>query len=163
MTNIPCDEAHTLMHRAFESEADGPGGDMAPLLAAHLAECPACADAWEGQRLVRELLALREPAPVPVGFAARLEGALDDLTPWWLRVDWRWWTLRAAAPLAAALLLLVGGAATWTAASSPAPDGSSVTSALVDTSSSVSNDSLLLAVLSGTPDDTVSRYEGSVP
>jgi hypothetical protein len=38
--------------------------------------------------------------------------------------------------------------------------GTSVTTALVDTSSQVSNDSLLLAVLSGSPDDAVSRYEG---
>ena len=89
------------------------------------------------------------------------DAALDDLMPWWLRIDWRWWTLRAAAPLAA-LLLLAGGAATWTAASSSDTGGSSVTSALVDTSSSVSNDSLLLAVLSGSPDDAVSRYEGGI-
>jgi hypothetical protein len=157
MTRITCGQALEQMQRALGHDDAG----TPPALAAHLGECAACAEAWAAQHAVRELLAGRDPAPVPPGFTARLDAALDDLMPWWLRIDWRWWTLRAAAPLAA-LLLLAGGAATWTAASSSDTGGSSVTSALVDTSSSVSNDSLLLAVLSGSPDDAVSRYEGGI-
>jgi hypothetical protein len=153
MTRITCGQALEQMERALGHDDAG----TPPELAEHLDECAACAETWAAQHAVRACVASRHPAPVPAGFAARLDRALDDLTPWWLQIDWRWWTLRAA-PVAAALMLLVGGAATLATASSGSA-GSSVTSALVDTSSQVSNDSLLLALLSGSPDDAMSRYE----
>jgi len=154
MTGISCDEAGALMRQAL-----GDDGAAAPSLGTHLAGCPACAEAWDAQHAVRALLASREPEALPAGFAARLEAALDDLDPWWTRVDWRWWTILVA-PVAAVLLLMVGGATTFTTPTS-SPATSSVGTALWDGSSAVSSDSLLLAVLSGSPDDTVSRYEGS--
>ena len=156
MTRIACDEALTLMRRALGDDGDG---TLPPSLAAHVGECAECAEAWQAQHAIRELLAARAPAPMPAGFAARLDAALDDLTPWWLRVDWRWWTIRLA-PAAAALLLLLGGAS---AGLVPGASGRSapVTSALVDTTASVSNDSLLLTVLAGSPDDAVPEYEES--
>ena len=154
MTRIPCDEALTLMHRALGDEADGA---LPPALAVHVAECEDCAGAWRAQHAVRALLAARAPATVPAGFAARLDAALDDLTPWWRRVDWQWWTIRAA-PVAAALLLLLGGASVGLVSTAPARTAS-VTAALVDTTASVSNDSLLLTVLAGSPDDAVAEYE----
>jgi anti-sigma factor RsiW len=158
MTRISCDDAQALMRQALGDGDRGAG----PSLDTHVAECPACAEAWEAQQSVRALLASREPELLPAGFAARLDAAIDDLEPWWARIDWRWWTLRVA-PVATVLLLLVGGATlrSSSATSSSSTTSSSVSTALWDGSSTVSSDSLLLAVLSGSPDDTVSRYEGS--
>jgi hypothetical protein len=158
MTRISCDEAQALMGQAL---GDGHGGAAPPPLAAHVAGCPACAEAWQVQRSVHALLASREPDPLPAGFSARLDAAIDELQPWWAQLDWRWWTLRLA-PVTAVLLLLAGSAAVLETASSSSGEASStVSTALWDETSTVSNDSLLLAVLSGSPDDTVSRYEGS--
>jgi hypothetical protein len=155
MTRISCDDAQALMRQALGDD----DGRTAPALDAHVAGCAACAEAWEAQRAVHVLLASLEPEALSPGFAARLGAAIDDLEPWWARFDWRWWTIRAA-PVAAALLLLVAGATTWTT-SDPSSGASSVSTALWDDSSTVSSDALLLAVLSGSPDEPVSRYEGS--
>lgn len=153
-SRMSCDEVQVLMGQALGDD----DGRTAPALDAHVAGCPACADAWEAQQSVHALLASRAPEALPAGFTARLDAAIDDLEPWWARFDWQWWTLRVA-PVAAVLLLLVGGA-TFTSSSSSTTT-SSVSTALWDGSTAVSSDSLLLAVLSGSPDDTVSRYEGS--
>jgi anti-sigma factor RsiW len=160
MTRISCDEARAQMMRTL---GDGDGEAAPPALEEHLAACAACAEAWQAQRSVHALLACREPEPMPAGFAARLDAAIDDARPWWAQFDWRWWTLRVA-PLSAALLLLVVGAAvrgTLVSSSSTTVAPSTVSTALWDDASTVSSDSLLLAVLSGSPDDTVTRYEGS--
>jgi anti-sigma factor RsiW len=140
------------------------GEEAQPLaidLAAHLAGCPACAQEWRVQSDVHAILGSREAAQVPAGFARRLDAAIDALSPWWMQFDFRWWTLRVA-PVAAVLLLLVGGAAALsTAGSGTSGQTASVTTALWDANATVSNDSLLLAVLSGSPDDDVARYEGT--
>ena len=56
-------------------------------------------------------------------------------------------------------LLLVGGASVLSSSSTSSQEPAVVSNALWDSTSTVSSDSLLLAVLSGSPDDTVSRYE----
>ena len=157
MTRISCDEARARMDRALGDETNPIPAD----LGLHLAGCAACAEEWRAQSDVHAILASREAAAVPAGFARRLDDALDALNPWWMQFDFRWWTLRVA-PVTAVLLLLVGGAAVLsTAGTSTSQETASVTTALWDSSSTVSNDSLLLAVLSGSPDDAVARYEGT--
>jgi anti-sigma factor RsiW len=157
MSRISCDQARALMDRVLGDE----GAADAAALELHLAGCAACTDAWRAQAEVRAILGSREAAPVPAGFAVRLGRALDASTPWWMQFDFRWWTFRIA-PVAAVLLLLVGGAAAFSASGTSAPqDSASVTTALWDSNATVSSDSLLLAVLSGSPDDAVARYEGT--
>jgi anti-sigma factor RsiW len=158
MTSIRCDEARALMMRVLDDDAPEPAR---PALETHLAACRGCAEAWRDQQSVHAWLAAR-PAAIPSpAFARRLDAELDALTPWWARVDWRWWTLRLA-PVAAVLILLVGGTLGVTATSSSATQApaTAVSTALWDTSSTMSSDALLLAVLSGSPDDAVTRYEG---
>jgi len=157
MTTISCDEARAHLTRTVGDEEHPLPAD----LAAHLAGCAACAQEWRVQSDVHAVLASREAAPVPAGFTRRVDEAIDALRPWWTQFDFRWWTLRVA-PLAAGLLLLVGGAAALSMdGTSTSEQTASVTTALWDSSATVSNDSLLLAVLSGSPDDDVARYEGT--
>jgi anti-sigma factor RsiW len=157
MTPVTCDDARSLMMRVMDD--DVPESARAAL-EAHVAECAECAEAWRDQQVVRAWLVDRPPAAPSPAFARRLAGELDALTPWWAIVDWRRWTLRLA-PVAAVLLLLVGGALGVTSSSSSATPVSTapVSTALWDSSADVSSDALLLAVLSGSPDDAMTRYE----
>jgi len=154
MTSLTCDGARGLMTRVDDGDAS-----VRAALEDHLASCGTCAEAWRDQRAVREILSARPAATPSPRFMRRLDAELNALTPWWAGVDWRWWTIRLA-PVAAVLLLVVGGTIGVTSASSSVTGASAtpVSTALWD-SSDVSSDALLLAVLSGSPDDAVTRYE----
>jgi anti-sigma factor RsiW len=159
MTSMTCDEIRALMMRVLDDDAPE---SARRALETHAAGCADCAGAWRDQQVVRAWLSGR-PAAVPsVRFTKRLDAELDALAPWWARFDWRWWTLRLA-PVAAVLLLLVGGALGVASPSSVAAPSSvtTVSTALWDASTDVSSDALLLAVLSGSPDDAMTRYEES--
>jgi len=158
---VSCERTESLLARI----ADGalPDADR-DALERHLATCPDCRAALDGQRLVATVLRGRPAASPPPGLAARVADAIDRETDWLGVVNWRGWSVRLA-PVAGGLLLaaLLAGR---TASTQPAPDLSALADAWAvgsaDASlpatalfwqSDVSIDSLLVALLTTNADD----------
>lgn len=127
MTPDACPEHVGLIARAADGSLDD---DARARLEHHAARCAACRTALDEQRAVRRLLARRESVGAPLGFAARVMGAIERDAPaaWWDRVDFRRWTWRVA-PITAGLALVAwlssAGAATTTADTSDEATGAS--------------------------------------
>jgi anti-sigma factor RsiW len=104
---LTCEMAETLVAR----DADGllTTAERATL-DAHVAHCEACRELRGANFAVKQALALRVDAPVPVGFAARVSARIEPSAGWLDAVDWRRWT-EWMLPVAAALLLMVVGIA----------------------------------------------------
>ena len=105
---MTCQQAEPLLARA----ADGTlAAERTRTLARHLDGCAACGDALDTQRAMRDVLAGRPEAPVPLGFATRVMANLPKralASAGWLdALNWRTWTLRLA-PLAGALFVGAG-------------------------------------------------------
>ncbi len=115
---MTCQQAEPLLARAADGTLDAERGTV---LDRHLDGCADCRDALGAQRAVRERLAARPAAPVPLGFATRVMATLPDTSrrAWerparrepaaapagWLdALNWRAWTLRLA-PVAGALFV----------------------------------------------------------
>ena len=103
---MTCQQAEPLLARAADGTLDA---DRGAALALHLGTCADCREALEAQRAMRELLAARPAAPVPVGFATRVMANLKEreaspVAGWLDALHWRTWTLRLA-PVAGALFV----------------------------------------------------------
>lgn len=102
---MTCQQAEPLLARAADGTLDA---DRGAALALHLDACAGCRDALDAQRAMRELLAARPEATVPVGFATRVVANLPPrehpLNGWLDALNWRAWTLRLA-PVAGALFV----------------------------------------------------------
>ncbi len=170
---LTCETADTSILR----EVDGLlAADETAALDAHAAGCEACRRRRQASLDVARALALRADAPVPSGFAARVEARLfPEATPGLLdAINWRRWTTRML-PVAAAFLvvaIVAGGRGAVTTAGSTeeaAADSSAVAADLWswpgegDTTSGMPtlnadvSDEELLATMLGT---AVSEKEG---
>ena len=103
---MTCQQAEPLLARAADGTLDAERGRTH---ARHLDGCAGCREALDAQEAMRDVLAGRPAAPVPLGFATRVMANLPERGPAsaaaWLDVlNWRAWTLRLA-PLAAALFV----------------------------------------------------------
>lgn len=105
---LNCEEARSSIGRLVD-------GTIAPRaldpLRAHLAQCPACQEEADTQLQVRQLLASREPEPLPTGFSERLAIRLAQERPlalqpgsWFDRANWRRWSIFLL-PAAAVLVI----------------------------------------------------------
>jgi anti-sigma factor (TIGR02949 family) len=105
---LNCEEAQSSIGRLVD-------GTITPRvlepLRAHLAECPACQEEADTQLQVRQLLASREPEPLPSGFSERLSARLAQERPlalqpgsWFDRANWRKWSIYLL-PAAAVLVI----------------------------------------------------------
>lgn len=125
---LNCEDARSLIGRSVD-------GTIAPraqdTLDAHLASCPACQEEVDTQRQVHELLAAREPEPLPAGFEARLTARLAHERPpvlqhgnWLDRANWRKWSIYLL-PAAAVLVIFATRATVRDARNQPARSSNS--------------------------------------
>jgi anti-sigma factor RsiW len=164
---MTCDEATRLTAAAG-------GRELSPanrrLVDAHLAECGACRAEIAGQEEVAALLRSRPPLDVSPAFTRRVLDRVAAVPAWADVIDFRKWTWRlspvAAALLLAALLLPSNRAATTSVEARPSnePAIGIMESWVTPTNAStlpatallwqpnVSNDALLVTVLTASPD-----------
>ena len=159
---MSCEAWLPLLLQAADSGLD----DLEPAerrrLESHLARCAGCRASLEDQRAVREALAARADAVVPLGFADRVVSQVTPGLRWVDVLSWRTWTYRLV-PVATGLLLfsLLTGTATEADLPVGLPDLAEAWAFGGDVSPSfevwwyedVSGDVLLEVVLSAEPDE----------
>jgi hypothetical protein len=117
-----CADKHRVLARLADENGPGaPGAEERAELEAHVAECAACHEALQEQRLVSAILRSRPALPPSPAFARRLSSRLDDASGWLGILDWQVWTFRLA-PVAVALAI-----AALFAGTTPVPEASSAT------------------------------------
>ncbi len=165
---MSCDDFIPLLVREAEGRLDE--GRRTELLA-HLHRCSSCREALAAQREVASALRSRPDAQPSERFAARVAAAIGQQASWVTLADWRWLSMRVV-PVAAALLLAAGilvergqqqpaqqnslsaVVETWAAG-----DAEQVPAPAVLWEPDVSDESLLLTVLSSQPDAAIGRSQ----
>jgi hypothetical protein len=161
-----CEDTAGRLARRADSAPEGTTGDE---LARHLARCAACGEALRVQRQVAEVLASRPSSQPRPGLAQRVNDRIDNTIGWLNVADWRVWTWRLV-PVAVALMViaslgLFGSAGEGTVNDTARPatvdawmGGTStgtVPATAVFWQPSVSQESLLMTVLTASPDATL--------
>jgi predicted anti-sigma-YlaC factor YlaD len=165
---MTCQDATNFLLERLAGRLDG---RTCTALDEHLRTCAGCRETSVVQGEVASLLASRPEADVPPAFAARVAGRLAHESGWFGLADWRWLSVRFA-PVAALLVLVAGivierqGAEssstvslsavveTWATGES---DGDSVPVTSVLWKQNVSEDAVLLTVLTAPSDATIAR------
>lgn len=147
-----CDDLIPALVRAAEGSLDVlPTGERARL-EAHLATCPACAEALADQTSMRQALTLLAAEPVTTFVGSRVMAHLrseEPVTTWLESLDWRRWTWRLV-PVAAVLAIAVGSVATNTTDATNTTNTTNATNATNATNTMPASATLVTGEVGGT-------------
>ncbi len=161
-----CDESLRTLARRLDGRTSA---DETERLDEHLAACPSCREAAAVQTDVAQALGSRPDARVAPAFFERVSQHLDERTSWFAIADWRSLSVRLA-PITALLLLAAGVvvehertqsaqnvslSSAFETAATGSGDRVPVTSIVWQPD--VNPDSLMLTVLTTSPDATIGR------